>query len=411
MLIASNITKSYRPSLILSDVSLSVGPGERAAVLGRNGVGKSTLLRILAGIEAPDRGWIERAPRSLAVGYLAQEPEALADESILSYVARRTGMAAVSAEVDRLAARMEVDPEAVDPYMGALDRLRSLGGDGLEARVAAACREAGLPASAVHAPVRSLSGGQRMRAALAALMSARADVLLLDEPTNDLDRDGLARLEACVRGFAGAVVLVSHDRTFIDRTVHRLIEIDQFTHRIQMYEGGWSDYVRDRALRRRRTTETRVRTDRERRRLLEAARAIRAGASSGAATARRRPADNDKNVRAGRVAGAERHAQRAKVLERRAARMDVIERPREAWRLQMDLSAAGRSGDLVVRLDRAVVARGRFGGVSAWPSRDPTGRGSPRCWRSWWDGSAWPVDGAPLAGGWHSASSIRIAGS
>jgi ATPase subunit of ABC transporter with duplicated ATPase domains len=360
MLIATNISISYGPSIVLSDVSLTVGPGHRVAVLGRNGVGKSTLLRILAGVEAPDRGIVERVPASLAVGYLAQETEPLPGESVLDHVARRTGMAAVAAEMERLAARMEVAPDAVEPYLEALERFRSLGGDDLEARVTVACREAGLPDSAVHAPVRTLSGGQRMRASLASLMLSRADVLLLDEPTNDLDLDGLARLESFLAGFSGGVVVVSHDRTFLHRSVDRLIEIDQFTRTIATYEGGWSGYVEERARRRRRVLEASIRSDRERRRLLDAAGSIRSGSSAGAARARRRHVDNDKNVRAAKVSGAERHARRAKAPERRAARVAVVEKPREPWQLHLSLSAERRSGDLVVRLDQAVVERGRF---------------------------------------------------
>jgi ATPase subunit of ABC transporter with duplicated ATPase domains len=261
MLIAKNLFKSYGPSTILADVSLTVGPGHRTAVLGPNGVGKSTLLRILAGIEAPDEGTVERTPPSTAVGYLAQEPDARAGESVLDYVARRTGMAAVAAEMDRLAGRMELDPGAVEPYLLALDRYRSLGGADLEFRMAIACSEAGLPPEAVQRPVAALSGGQRMRASLAAIMLSRADILLLDEPTNDLDRDGLARLESYVAAFRGGVVLVSHDRTFLDRTAERLVEIDHFTRTISVFDGGWSGYVDERARRNRRLIEESDRAD------------------------------------------------------------------------------------------------------------------------------------------------------
>src|SRR5206468_11031310 len=119
---------------ILDDVSLSVGPESRIRVVGPNGIGKSTLLRILAGLEEPDGGRVERAPASLTVGYLPQEPDARPGETLRAYLARRTGGADAEAELDRWTAELERDPSAVDAYSDALDRFLALGGDDLDAR-------------------------------------------------------------------------------------------------------------------------------------------------------------------------------------------------------------------------------------------------------------------------------------
>ena len=186
------------------------------------------MLRVLAGLETPDAGTIERAPRQLTVGYLPQEPDAAGGESLLDYLARRTGVAAASDELDRRTAELSEDPASHDAYADALDRFMALGGDDLEVRAAAVCATVGL-ASAPGArpgdvagrfaqPVATLSGGEAARAALAAILLSRVDVLLLDEPTNNLDFAGLDLLEGFVDTFGGAVLVVSHDRAFLDRT-------------------------------------------------------------------------------------------------------------------------------------------------------------------------------------------------
>src|SRR5947207_7483567 len=228
--------------MVLDQVSLSVGPRSRIGVVGPNGIGKSTLLRILAGLEAPDEGRVERAPAALTVGYLPQEPDARPGESLVSYLARRTGVAAAGADLDRLTAEMNHDPSLVDAYTEALERFLALGGDDLEARAGAVCADVGLADDRLGVEMGALSGGQAARAALAAILLARFDVFLLDEPTNNLDFPGLERLESFLDGLSSGVVLVSHDRAFLDRTVKRVVEIDAETRDLREYPGNWSDY-------------------------------------------------------------------------------------------------------------------------------------------------------------------------
>jgi ATPase subunit of ABC transporter with duplicated ATPase domains len=360
VLIARNLTKSFGPTLVLDDVSVTVGPGHRVGVLGPNGVGKSTLLRLLAGAERPDAGSVERAPADLTVGYMSQEVRGEPGETLLAHLARRTGVAEAEREMDTAQFRMTVDAGAVEPYLAALSRFQALGGDDLHARGAQVCRELGLPGDALHREIRHLSGGQRAKAALAAVALARFGVLLLDEPTNDLDLDGLARLEAFVDGFPGGIVLVSHDRAFLDRTVRHLLEIDPFTRRVSEFAGAWSDYIRQRDQRERRRWDAFERYEEERKRLTALARQIRVDSSVAARKAKRRPADNDKAIRFARVTRAENSATKARTFERRLARMDVAEKPREPWRLRMDLAPASRGADVVVLLEGVVVERDSF---------------------------------------------------
>src|SRR5712691_5384875 len=138
-LVAAGVSKSYGAELVLSDVDLVVPPRARIGLVGPNGVGKSTLLRLLAGLEEPDAGAVRRSPPGLAVGYLPQERDASADETVAQYLARRTGVAAAAAELDALAARLVGEPELVDAHASALDRFLALGGVDLDARASAVC--------------------------------------------------------------------------------------------------------------------------------------------------------------------------------------------------------------------------------------------------------------------------------
>jgi ATPase subunit of ABC transporter with duplicated ATPase domains len=254
---------------VFSHVSLTVGAGSRIGVVGPNGVGKTTLLRLLAGLEEPERGRVRLSPPGLSVGYLPQE---------------------------------------LDPG--------------------------------------SLSGGQAARARLAALFRADHDVYCLDEPTNDLDFEGLEWLERLVQCVRGSVVLVSHDREFLDRTVTRIVELEEGRHRLREWAGGWSEYEAART----RARETQYRrfeaADEHRREVESLLRERRGQARSHGRGAGRRGT----------------HAQMTKVrqAERALERVERVEKPFEPWQLHLELEPGRRGGDLVVRLDGAVVERGRF---------------------------------------------------
>src|SRR5262249_31758566 len=163
--------------------------------------------------------------------------------------ARRTGIAEAAAELDRLSEGLAGDADAIAAHADALERFLALGGADFEARATSVCTELGV-GSKLDARLASLSGGEIARVQLAGILPARCDVCLLDEPTNDLDFDGLARLERFVGDVVGAVVVVSHDRDFLDRTVTRVVELDEWKRGAREYAGGWSEYERTRELER-----------------------------------------------------------------------------------------------------------------------------------------------------------------
>ena len=342
-LAAANITKYHAGTLVLRDVTLVVPPGSRIGLVGPNGAGKSTLLRILAGIEASDAGTVRRTPAALTVGYLPQEADAAPGETFHDYLARRTGIAAAATELDELGERLASDHTATDRHAAALERFLSLGGNDLEARARTVCAELGLTVP-LAAPLAALSGGEAARAQLAAILLARFDVFLLDEPTNDLDFAGLERLERFLDRLPGSVVVVSHDRDFLDRTVERVVELDEWTRRAREFSGGWSDYEQARADARRRQSAAYRSYAEEKARLEDQLRRMQGWEDRGYGQGRKKKKTKDVK----------------KAIGGRIERLERAEKPYEPWELRLDLAPSRRSGDVVLRLDGAVVERGDF---------------------------------------------------
>jgi ATPase subunit of ABC transporter with duplicated ATPase domains len=286
-------------------------------------------------------------PATLTAGYLPQEHDRRAGETLLAYLARRTGVAAAEGAVRRHAGSW-----SPDAYAAALERYLALGGADLEHRARAVCAELGLPVS-LGQETSALSGGEAARAALAAILLSRFDLLLLDEPTNDLDFDGLELLERFLDGFQGGIVVVSHDRAFLDRTVDRIAEIDPWTHAVREFAGGWTEYEAARELSRSRQYDSFERAE-GRRREVEAL-----------LNERRTQARAGGGFLAKASGGADRrgtHALRTKVrqAEKALERVEAVEKPYEPWRLQLSFGVGQRASDLVVSLKGAVAERGSF---------------------------------------------------
>ncbi len=185
--------------IVLDDVSLTVGPETCLGVVGPNGVGKSTLLQLLAGLLVPVAGAVRLDPPTATVGYLSQEHTAAGEETVRDALLRRTGVAVAEDALAAAAAGLASGgPGADDRYATALSRYESISAGDFEARLVTTLERVGLPPDAGDQPVDTLSGGQEARIALAAVLLSRFDITLLDEPTNDLDFDGLARLEEMV---------------------------------------------------------------------------------------------------------------------------------------------------------------------------------------------------------------------
>ena len=343
----AGVVKAYGANTVLDRVDLTLGPRSRLGLVGRNGAGKTTLLRLLAGLEQPDEGRVERSPPALTAGYLPQEHDRRKGESLLAYLARRTGVAGAEAELERHSS--DWDAEA---YAAALERFTALGGGDLEPRARAVCADLGLTVS-LEQPTETLSGGEAARAGLATILLSRFDVLLLDEPTNDLDFDGLDRLERFLDAYEGGLAVVSHDRAFLDRTITRIAEIDPWTARVTEFAGGWSDYAAQRDEARRAAWATFEQAQHRRRELTDLLTQRRTEARSLGAGLGDKTGGQDRrgtNALRGKVRQAE------KLLERN----ELPDKPFQPWELRLTLGARRRLGDLVLRLEGAVAERGSF---------------------------------------------------
>jgi len=265
-LLARNIAKSYGDTVVLHRLSLTVPPSGRVGVVGPNGIGKSTLLRVLAGLEEPDSGTIKREPPDLSVAYLAQQ----------------------------------------------LD-------------------------------VAGLSGGEAARRKLEAILTADAEVLLLDEPTNDLDFAALQSLEHFVQKHRGGLVVVSHDRAFMEGMTS-IVEFEAETRSVREYTGGWSQFARQRAAARARQESAYADYRVGRERIEEQVRRMRQWEERGYGQGRKKKKTKDVK----------------KAGEKKLARLERVEKPWTPWRLQLTLAPEQRGGDVVARLERAIIARDGF---------------------------------------------------
>jgi ATPase subunit of ABC transporter with duplicated ATPase domains len=360
-LVAQNLTGGHGHRTLFEGVDLTVAPGDVVGVVGANGAGKSTLLRLLAGVDEPQGGSISLAPADAFVGWLPQEHERVAGETVAQYIARRTGCAEATREMDATAAALG-DPTVVgadDAYATALERWLASGAADLDERMPQVLADLGLDVGP-DAEMTGLSGGQAARVGLAALLLSRFDIALLDEPTNDLDLDGLERLETFVRGLRGGVVLVSHDREFLARSVTRVLELDLAQNSHRVYGGGYDAYLEERATLRRQAREKYEEYADTKADLVARARTQREWSSQGVRNAMKKSPDNDKIRRKAATESSEKQAQKVRQMESRIARLEEVEEPRKEWQLEFTIGSAPRSSSVVSTLSGAVFRQGDF---------------------------------------------------
>ena len=248
ILVAERLTKSYDPQDIFWDVSCSVAHGDRIALVGRNGTGKTTLLRILIGLEPPTGGAVHRA-KGLRIGYLPQGASLEGDHTLWQEIMtvfqplRALEHGLHELEVDMAdPARAEAALEAYAPLH---ERFEQMGGYTYQDRAKHVLMGLGFSPEEQGMPLLHLSGGQKTRAFLARLLLESPDLLLLDEPTNHLDLQAIEWLEGYLNSWEGTVVMVAHDRYFMDRTVRKVWELA--FGRLEVYSGNYSHYVQQRS--------------------------------------------------------------------------------------------------------------------------------------------------------------------
>jgi ATPase subunit of ABC transporter with duplicated ATPase domains len=243
----SSVTKQYGGQILFVDASFQINPGEKVGLVGPNGAGKTTVFRLITGDDQPDDGAIER-PRKLTLGYFRQDVGELRGRSILAETCAGAGeVARLGEELAALTARLEAASEDLDNLdeivarFGEVQaRYQDLGGYELEARAQEILHGLGFADRQMQDDVGTLSGGWKMRVALAQILLARPELLLLDEPTNYLDLESILWLEGFLRDYAGTVMMTCHDREIMNRVVGKIVEIDGGA--LRAYSGNYEFY-------------------------------------------------------------------------------------------------------------------------------------------------------------------------
>ncbi|HTM34873.1 MAG TPA: ABC-F family ATP-binding cassette domain-containing protein [Vicinamibacterales bacterium] len=253
MISLANINKQYGKQLVFVEASFQLNPGEKVGLVGPNGAGKTTLFRMIVGEEVPDDGEVT-VPRRTTIGYFRQDVEEMSGRSVLDEAIAGSGrLGDLHHELESLQQAME-DPARLGEMDAILDRFGSvqeeyehLGGYTLEAQAREVLHGLGLGDDQIDGDVGNLSGGWKMRVALARVLLGKPDVLLMDEPTNHLDIESIIWLEQFLKSLPGALLMTSHDREFMNRIVTRIAEID--AGEITVYSGNYDFYERERAVR------------------------------------------------------------------------------------------------------------------------------------------------------------------
>lgn len=266
MLTIKNIQKNIGGQRVLFKASFSLGEGQRAALIGLNGVGKSTLLKIIAGIEEPITGKV-MLPNRVLLGYLPQEAVADKDMTLGEYLREMAGLGGIEAELKSLETHL-AEPEAQAKYDVLMAEFERLGGYEFERRMQKVVKGLRIKHLDPTRSILTLSGGERRKIALAGVLLRGVDVLLLDEPTNNLDLPALQFLESWIKASKTTCLIASHDRRFLDEVVTKVIEIDWYKRNTEIFAGNWTQFMETKEHARRRIKEQYRLQEEERTRLL-----------------------------------------------------------------------------------------------------------------------------------------------
>lgn len=351
MLTVHQLCKNYDSDPILKDISFTVNRGDHIGLIGPNGSGKSTLLRILVGIEQADSGHLALSPADLRIGYLPQGFEPDPDLTVAEIIHEAAGDPdALEQTLSDLAVALTAEPdrEALQiAYDRTLERLTTLD-TGKTATILAALGLADVDDGRLAG---TLSGGQKTRLALALVLLSEPQLLLLDEPTNHLDIEMLEWLEEWLARFSGGVLIVSHDRTFLDRSVNGILDLDPENQSVREYSGNYTDYLeqfiaeRDRQMDSYRDQAYEIqRMKQDIHRTKEQALGVERSTTPRQPTIRRYA----KKV-------ARKAKSREKKLDRYLSSSDRVDKPKQGWQMKLEFSEAPHLGQDVLTLDNLTV--------------------------------------------------------
>ena len=354
MLSVNQLSRRFGDFTVLDSVSFTINAGDRIGLVGPNGSGKSTLLKLLTGTLAPDSGAILRSPGA-RVGYLRQGFAELSDGTLADLLDTPTnGLLSSRGRLDLATAalgRPGDDPERlIAQYERAVTSFEEAGGYPAIDELEQLLSRFGLSGIAPDRPLATLSGGQKTRAGLAALLASAPDLLLLDEPTNHLDQHALLWLGEFLNRFKGGVLLVSHDRRFLDDVVTKILVLDPATHRMSIYAGTYSDYA---AARRHEEREEASAYQRQQKEIARITADIR-GAEHHARTIESNTIDFAVRKKAAKIARPA--VVRKRKLERLLESTEAIDKPEQRWGMAIHLTTSGKGARRVATLDNVSVS-------------------------------------------------------
>jgi ATP-binding cassette subfamily F protein 3 len=354
-----HLSKSYGLNPVLKKISFSLNRGERAALVGPNGCGKSTLLNIIVGDETADSGHVAYTPSDLRIGYLHQEIVFDPDETLGGYINQfasniKETLSSLEGLCQTLSGSPD-DPALINRYERTLaDLEHAQAMEGARKDILAGFQLVDIPQDT---PIAALSGGQKVRLALAGVLLQAPQVLLLDEPTNHLDIEMRWWLREWVLSFGGGILLVSHDRAFLDAVIHKVIAFPPSGEGIREYPGNYSSYLDVRESEFDSTMQDYMDQQDEIKRLKKAARSVR-----DLARPRKGGKTDPKNTDGFSIGFfADRSLEtvrRAKQLEKRIEFLEGegrLDKPSHAWEMRMHFSETPEGGQIVLRLDRLVI--------------------------------------------------------
>ncbi len=353
MIKVKKLQKSFGSLTVLFDVSFSLGRGQKVALVGHNGTGKTTLMRIVAGLEQSDAGVIEIA-KSANIGYLAQDTSLTSNVTIIDYLREVTGVDALEREIQQLASELD-RPEIAVQYEDAMKRFEYIDGYTLSHRAEAMLVGFGLNDVELDRPISQLSSGQKSKVALIGILLKGVDILLLDEPTNNLDIPALVWLEDFLKRSTATCIIVSHDRRFLDKVATSILDLDWHTHTVTVTGGSYSDYILALESKIARQNDDYHKQQEEIDRLTTRARESKASALRGASWS---PSDNDKHLRGFKRDKAAKAGKVAKAIEKRIEHMDMVERPFERKPFAIPLDVQTKAGNRDISLRDVVASNG-----------------------------------------------------
>jgi ATP-binding cassette, subfamily F, member 3 len=360
MLTVQQLSKSYGVEPVLRKISFSLNRGERLGLVGPNGCGKTTLLRILAGEDAPDKGTLRLNPPGLQIGYLPQGLSPAPDETLENFLqVSDANQISLTEEITRLAEALVLKPDSATlqhDYDLALSQLEASTESAI--RLPQVLSALGLGDFALDTPVAFLSGGQKTRLSLTRALLNQPHLLLLDEPTNHLDLEMLEWLEGWLSGFPGAVLVVSHDRAFLDGVATAILEIDPLTHTARQYAGNYAAYLEQKMTEREKQRQEYKEQQEE---IVQLQAAITHVRAIGKFRKGGKADSGDKFAKGFFANRSKETIRRAKHLEHRLEKLvteDKVEKPKESWQMKLEFDDTPVSGREVLVLEDLCVGYG-----------------------------------------------------